>query len=999
MLNWSSRNQRSYQRIDDEYEDGDQRTSTCNTILPIVSTGRNMLFGGGPRNSESSPLISGSSTPGDGYHSPPSNHAIGASVNDENGRHTPPVMSSSTRHSAHRWDHIENLDRFFTLVYEYHQGGGFLTIAVKKAFSLVQFVFVVTFSTFFLQCIDYEVLFANKNMTTTGEKIVGKRSFDDAIVENCASHLHPLVVFSILVATVFWILRVVKTTYYLLELHEIQLFYRSALLIKDAQLSNLKWHDVVQRICEVQKHLHLKVDRDNITPFDLYNRILRFKNYLVALVNTRVLPPVLNVPFIGPVPYLPNGLKSNLRRILFFGSTSPWAGPYLKDEYKDLDNLEILTRQMEKDVAMYGFLNLVFFPLIFLYQILYAFFTLSELIKRRRDALGMRRYSNYGRYRLRHFNELNHELATRLNRSHIHANAYMNQFTSALTEILAKNVAFIAGAIAGVLAILSAWDEDVLQAHTEQVRREFEQLFQLKWMFLLQELSSPILTPFILLFWIRPNCRELVRFFHDNTVRVDGLGDVCSYALMDVARHGDVKWNGSTSHPTAAPAMDGKTELSILHFASNNPEWKCPPATEQFLQRFRSKLEHDVNAALQPVVVGDERNLLLDSMHSIMPTIRAASHRNVVIGDGLYPAHVAPDSIVYGLLPTLYQTNPQGADSLTRSLQQSGIDLDSAGADMRIKTLFLREMHEESLRRSSAAIPSYGASVAGVHAQSVFGVPQLSQMEESVLPESDARSRLMLRPNLPGTNEEETEEESRRQQEEEEERRRRQEDDDNEPPPHFMNMNDEAPRRTFPKKASSFSMKKDRYMKKARILGSRSIVRWQSVAKETSSLFYLREAVCITATFQADLTEEREAPARNKSKQKVADGMRKAKNGKVKNGGMKKVKKQHGEAVKGTCIEHKMLGGSMIDNLYASEDDLVDVSDMIEDVKEEAKDDSTTLANLLLAKFTRAKSANLIHVCLNALLRIPLWKLVEQGACGEQHTSTHLRNEQNQRKN
>ncbi|KAK6023224.1 autophagy protein Apg9, partial [Ostertagia ostertagi] len=817
-----------------------------------------MLFGGGPNNTE----ISGSSTPAEGYQSPPASHAIGSSVNDETGRHTPPVMSSSTPSFCAAMGPYR----------EFGQGGGFLTIAVKKLFSLVQFVFVVTFSTFFTQCVDYEVLFADKNLTTTGEKITGKRSFDDAIVANCASHLHPLVVFSILVATVFWILRVVKTTYYLLELHEIQLFYRSALLIKDAQLSNLKWHDVVQRICEVQKHLHLKVDRDNITPFDLYNRILRFKNYLVALVNTRVLPPVLNVPFIG----------LRLRGL----------DHILKDEYKDLDNLELLTRQMEKDVAMYGFLNLIFFPLIFLYQILYAFFTLSELIKRRRDALGMRRYSNYGRYRVRHFNELNHELTARLNRSH---------FTSALTEIFAKNVAFIAGAIAGVLAILSAWDEDVLQvehvltvisvcgivmvvchgmmsdenlvwqpealmthiaselhyvptewkgqAHTEQVRREFEQLFQLKWVFLLLELSRS-----------DQICRELVRFFHDNTVRVDGLGDVCSYALMDVARHGDVKWNGSTSHPTAAPAFDGKTELSILHFASNNPEWKCPPATEQFLQRFRAKLEHDVNAAMQPVGLNEERNLLLDSMHSIMPSIRAAPYRNNVIGEGLYPAHVAPDSILCGLLPTLYQTNPQGADSLTRSLQQSGIDLDSAGADMRIKTLFLREMHGESLRRSSAPMPGYGASMAGVHAQSVFGVPQLSQMEESVIPESDARSRLIVRPNLPGTSEEEPEDERRCQEEADEELRRQQDEDDNERPPHFMN---------------------------------------------------------------ADLTEDGGGPARGKSKPRVAHGMKKAKNGKVKNGSMKKVKRLRGEAVKGTCIEHRMLGG-FEDEMYASDEDLVD---------------------------------------------------------------------------
>ncbi|VDN22450.1 unnamed protein product [Cylicostephanus goldi] len=410
-----------------------------------MHTGRNILFGGGPAQSESAPLISGSSTPADPYNPPPSTHVVGSSRNDEVNPTPPSMSSSSRRHSDRRWDHIDNLDRFFTLVYEYHQGGGFVTIAVKKVLGLAQFVFVVTFSTFFLQCIDYDVLFANKNVSTTGTTLTGKRSFNDAVIENCAGHLHPLVILSLLVALVFWISRVIKTAYYLLQLHEIQLFYHSALLIEDAQLSNLTWHAVVMRICEVQKRLQLIVDRDHVSPIDLYNRILRFKNYLVALVNKRVLPPVINVPFVGSVPYFPNGLKSNLR------------------QYKDLDNLETLTRQMEKDVAMYGFLNLMFFPLIFLYQILYSFFTLSELIKRRPDALGIRRYSNYGRYRVRHFNELTHELNARLNRSHVYANAYMNQFYSTLTEVFAKNVAFVAGAIAGVLAILSAWDEDVLQ--------------------------------------------------------------------------------------------------------------------------------------------------------------------------------------------------------------------------------------------------------------------------------------------------------------------------------------------------------------------------------------------------------------------------------------------------------------------------------------------------------------------------------------------------------
>ncbi|PIO68644.1 hypothetical protein TELCIR_09558 [Teladorsagia circumcincta] len=258
---------------------------------------------------------------------------------------------------------------------------------------------------------------------------------------------------------------------------------------------------------------------------------------------------------------------------------------------------------------------------------------------------------------------------------------------------------------------------------------------------------------------------------------------------MDVARHGDVKWNGSTSHPTAAPAFDGKTELSILHFASNNPEWKCPPATEQFLQRFRAKLEHDVNAAMQPVGVGEERNLLLDSMHSIMPSIRAAPYRNNVL--------------------------------------------------------------------------------------------------ESAIPESDARSRLILRPNLPGTSEEEPEDERRRQEEADEELRRQQEDED-------AHRNFLGHRVGLLAREASYGGK----------VLQRKPARYFTVRLRALFISF------ILLHLNADLTEVGGGPARDKSKLNVAYGMKKAKNGKVKNGSLKKVKKPHGEAVKGTCIEHKMLGGS-----------------------------------------------------------------------------------------
>jgi hypothetical protein len=57
--------------------------------------------------------------------------------------------------------------QFFSRIYEYHQGGGFLCICLKHVFGLLQFLFVVGFSTFLLQCVDYKVLFNERRGNET----------------------------------------------------------------------------------------------------------------------------------------------------------------------------------------------------------------------------------------------------------------------------------------------------------------------------------------------------------------------------------------------------------------------------------------------------------------------------------------------------------------------------------------------------------------------------------------------------------------------------------------------------------------------------------------------------------------------------------------------------------------------------------------------------------------------------------------------------------------
>ena len=76
---------------------------------------------------------------------------------------------------------------------------------------------------------------------------------------------------------------------------------------------------------------------------------------------------------------------------------------------------------------------------------------------------------------------------------------------------------------------------------------------------------------------------------------------------MDVRRHGNPDWqqkgslnedgtnNTLTEEPTSyAKAEDGKTEMSLLHFALTNPDWK-PPQEEQtqFINQLRGQVSKE----------------------------------------------------------------------------------------------------------------------------------------------------------------------------------------------------------------------------------------------------------------------------------------------------------------------------------------------------------------------------------------------------------------------
>ena len=86
---------------------------------------------------------------------------------------------------------------------------------------------------------------------------------------------------------------------------------------------------------------------------------------------------------------------------------------------------------------------------------------------------------------------------------------------------------------------------------------------------LVDELLSPLVTPFILYFSLRPKAAEIVDFLRSFTIEVSGVGDVCSFAEMNIRKHGHPEWlsDGVTRANTYEQAELGKTEISLMNFS------------------------------------------------------------------------------------------------------------------------------------------------------------------------------------------------------------------------------------------------------------------------------------------------------------------------------------------------------------------------------------------------------------------------------------------------
>lgn len=112
------------------------------------------------------------------------------------------------------------------------------------------------------------------------------------------------------------------------------------------------------------------------------------------------------------------------------------------------------------------------------------------------------------------------------------------------------------------------------KAHTRHVYLEFRQLYQSRVVLLMHEILGCITAPFLLCFAFPSRSEQILEFIRNFTAYSEGVGHVCSFALFDFERHGDMRYGAPSAGLAEQRSCDGKMEKAYVNFRVHHPSWQ-----------------------------------------------------------------------------------------------------------------------------------------------------------------------------------------------------------------------------------------------------------------------------------------------------------------------------------------------------------------------------------------------------------------------------------------
>ncbi|KAH8661633.1 autophagy-related protein 9 [Tricladium varicosporioides] len=528
-----------------------------------------------------------------------------------------------------RWINVTNVDNFMREVYDYYLGKGVWCMLLEDALNLASSIFVAIFVTFLSQCINYSKIGSSDKLS---QILVPKCTTKISGFPNVAIWLFTIYSILKVYRIIIGIPRLLQLRDFYLHLlgvpdNEMQTISWQEIVQRIMALRDQNPR-TTDKISPTNRKWIGSQSKERLDAHDIANRLMRKENYLIAMFNKEILDMTLPIPFLRGRQLFSRTLLWNLDWCIMdfvFNEQGQVRQLVLKDSHR-----RQLSDALRSRFLFAGLMNVLFAPAIIMYLSVVYFFTYFNEYKNNPSAISSRRYTLLAEWKFREFNELDHLFQSRLNMSHAFAKRYLDQFPKVKTVHFARFLAFVIGAIVSVLALSGLWDPELFhfeithertvlfyltvlgalwagvngaipaenevldpeyalrnvieythykpphwenRLHTEEVKIEFASLYQMKVVILLEEVLSIIITPFIL--WSSlPKCSDqIIDFFREFTIHVDGVGYVCSFAVFDFKR-GDGR-SGQQGKGNTDPRDDyystkhGKMTASYYGFVDN----------------------------------------------------------------------------------------------------------------------------------------------------------------------------------------------------------------------------------------------------------------------------------------------------------------------------------------------------------------------------------------------------------------------------------------------
>lgn len=488
------------------------------------------------------------------------------------------VNISDNERALYLWANITNMDQFLCDVYWYYKDKGIINIVLLRLVDLAILVFLISLTLFLRWGIDYSVLSAGRPHT-----------FADIVITLWKMPGWAKALWVGFIGYV--VLRLIQLYMDWFKLRELRNFYRM-LAITDDELLTILWPVVVDKLAALKNYNQLTLNVP-LTAHDIANRIMRVENYLVALISRNV----IDVAPRFMTRTLEWNIKLCINQFMFLTTTdgNKLDERVLKEYNRNL--LADQLRKRFKMAALINLALCPFLVLYFVLLNFFKYFNeyksnpgsivglrqytpyaewllrdyneLPHFFERRlyQSMAPANRYINQfprGFFVLNAMTLINFILGAITAVLVLLGLVYDNEeFLFWLLELSEGRLALfwilVLGTVWAVTASSLGKDdagespvydpEAALQyvaqythylparwqgrLHTQEVKNEFCQLYNLKIIVIAWEILSIVVLPILLWFRLSAQLGAIVDFFRDYSVHVDHLGYICYYAMYD----------------------------------------------------------------------------------------------------------------------------------------------------------------------------------------------------------------------------------------------------------------------------------------------------------------------------------------------------------------------------------------------------------------------------------------------------------------------------------